>query len=97
VHIYAEPATTRDKVLAASVLALPAGADVKPHEHAHETELLYLLAGSGTLTVGGVALPFSPTTVVQVPKATTHAVHVDTAIRAVQIYTPAGPEQRFKK
>ena len=61
-----------------------------------ETELLYVLAGGGTLTVGGVDLPVTPTTVVQIPKQTKHAFTATSAVRAVQIYTPAGPEQQFK-
>ena len=64
--------------------------------HAGETELLYILAGGGTLNVGGVDLPVTPTTVVQIPKHTRHAFTATSAVRAVQIYTPAGPEQQFK-
>lgn len=96
VAIYAEEAGLHDKTLAASVLSLPAGAAVAEHVHANETELLYVLAGSGTLTVNGVALPVAPTSVIQVPRATKHAFTTTAALRAVQIYTPAGPEQRFK-
>jgi len=94
--IYADATTIRDPTLAASILALPAGAKVAEHVHAGETELLYVLAGSGTLTVGGVELPVTPTTVVQIPKQTKHAFTATSAVRAVQIYTPAGPEQQFK-
>jgi quercetin dioxygenase-like cupin family protein len=96
VTIYAEAATIRDTTLAASVLALPAGAKVAEHVHADETELLYVLAGGGTLTVAGVELPVTPSSVVQIPKQTKHAFTATSAVRAVQIYTPAGPEQRFK-
>jgi quercetin dioxygenase-like cupin family protein len=97
VAIYAEPATIPDQTLAASILSLPAGATVAEHVHAKETELLYVLDGSGTLTVAGVALPVTPTTVVQIPANTPHSFATTTAFRAVQVYTPAGPEQRFKK
>ena len=94
--IYAEPAVLHDNMLSASVLSLAANAVVPEHVHAGETELLYVLAGSGTMTVNGVKLPVTPTTVIQVPKATTHGFTASAAVRAVQIYTPAGPEQRFK-
>jgi quercetin dioxygenase-like cupin family protein len=94
--IYADAATLHDPTLAASVLTLPAGAKIAEHVHAGEAEILYLLAGSGTLTVGGVDLPVTPTSVVQIPKQTKHAFTATSAVRAVQIYTPAGPEQRFK-
>jgi quercetin dioxygenase-like cupin family protein len=94
--IFAESATIKTKVLAASILALPANGQVAEHAHANETELLYVLAGRGTMTVGGVALAVTPTTVVQIPKNTKHAFTATSEVRAVQIYTPGGPEQRFK-
>ncbi len=94
--IYADATTIRDATLAASILALPAGAKVADHVHAGETELLYVLAGGGTLTVGGVELPVTPTSVVQIPKQTKHAFTATSPVRAVQIYTPAGSEQQFK-
>lgn len=95
--IYIEPATRKGTPLAASILALPAGAKVAEHVHANETELLYILEGRGTMTVAGTPLAITPTSVVQVPPNTKHAFEASAAVRALQIYTPAGPEQRFKK
>ncbi len=97
VTIFAEDATIHDKRIAGSVLALAAGATVPEHVHASETEVLYVLAGSGTITVAGVAIAVSPTSVIQIPKNTKHAFTAATDFRAVQFYTPGGPEQRFKK
>jgi putative monooxygenase len=96
VTIYAEPAITNDKSFAASILTLPAGATVPEHVHANETEMLYMLAGAGTMTVAGVKLAVTPTSVVQVPQNTKHSFTATAAVKAIQIYTPAGPEQRFK-
>ena len=95
--IYIEPATLTNTPLAAEILALPAGAQVAEHVHANETEVLYVLEGAGTMTVGGTALAVTPTSVVQIPPNTKHAFAASSAVRALQIYTPAGPEQRFKK
>jgi putative monooxygenase len=97
VTIIAEPATTGGKNLAGSLIELPAGARIPEHVHSKETELLYVLAGSGTMAVDGVVLPVTPTSVVQVPPGAKHGFVATTDIRAVQVYTPAGPEQRFKK
>ncbi len=94
--IYTDAVAPRDRALAGSVLTLPAHTSIAEHVHANETELLYVLEGSGTLTVNGVALPVTPTSVVQIPKNTRHAFAAQTSVRAVQIYTPAGPEQQFK-
>lgn len=95
--LFAEPATTSSPVLAASILRMPAGATVAEHVHAHETEMLYVLEGAGTMTVAGVPLAVTPTSVIQIPPNTRHAFTATAAVRAVQLYTPAGPEQRFKK
>jgi quercetin dioxygenase-like cupin family protein len=95
--IYLDPVQTLDHTLAASILQLPAGAKVPEHVHAKETELLYVLAGAGTMTIAGTDLPVTATSVIQIPPNTKHAFAATEAVRAVQIYTPAGPEQRFKK
>ena len=97
VTIFAEPATTKAHTIAASMIEIPAGGAVPEHVHAAETEVLYVLAGAGTMTVAGVALPVNATSVVQIPANTKHAFTATEAVRALQIYTPAGPEQRFKK
>jgi hypothetical protein len=39
----------------------------------------------------------TPTSVIEIPPNTPHAFVATEAVRSVQIYTPAGPEQRFKK
>jgi quercetin dioxygenase-like cupin family protein len=95
--IFAEPATIGNKDMAGAILELPAGAKVPEHVHAKETEMLYVLAGTATMIVDGVELAVTPTSVIQVPPATKHSVTVTGDLRAIQIYTPAGPEQRFKK
>jgi quercetin dioxygenase-like cupin family protein len=77
--------------LSAAVVALPAEAAVAEHAHAQETELLYVLDGTATLRVAGVALPVSSTSVVQIPPGIRHSLAVARAFRAVQIYAPAGP------
>ncbi len=97
VIIYAEPSITSDKAFSAEILTLAKDASVPEHVHQNETELLYILAGSGTMTVAGVQLAVTPTSVVQVPPATKHSFTASADVRALQLYTPAGPEQRFKK
>lgn len=96
VTLFAEPSTIKAQALSASLIELPKGAAIPEHVHAGETELLYLLAGAGTMTVRGVALSVGPTSVVQVPPNTPHAFTATADVRALQLYTPAGPEQRFK-
>ena len=95
--IFVEAATLKGTPLAASILELPAGAKVPEHVHAGETEMLYVLEGSGTMTIAGQEIAVSPTSVIQIPPNTKHAFAASANVRALQIYTPPGPEQRFKK
>lgn len=95
--IFLEPAVHKTTPLAASLLALPAGANVATHVHAGETELLYVLEGSGTMSIAGQDVAVTPTSVIQIPPNTRHAFTATSAVRALQLYTPPGPEQRFKK
>jgi quercetin dioxygenase-like cupin family protein len=95
--IFLDGSVVKATPLAASILALPAGATLAEHVHANETELLYILEGSGTITVAGQDVAVTPTSVIQIPPNTKHAfAAATTAVRALQVYTPAGPEQRFK-
>jgi quercetin dioxygenase-like cupin family protein len=87
----------KDAPMAASILSLPSGASVAEHVHAHETEMLYILEGAGTMTIAGQAVAVTPTSDIQIPPNTKHAFAVSANLRALQIYTPPGPEQRFKK
>jgi putative monooxygenase len=84
-------------VASADIIEMDAGAHVPTHVHDTETELLYLLAGAGTMTVDGVDMPVGPTTVVQIPAGTPHSFAATEAVTAIQLYAPPGPEQRFKK
>jgi quercetin dioxygenase-like cupin family protein len=95
--IFLDAQTVKGTPMAASILELGAGAKVAEHVHANETEMLYILEGSGTMTINGQDVAVTPTSVVQIPPNTKHAFAATTAVRAVQIYTPPGPEQRFKK
>jgi quercetin dioxygenase-like cupin family protein len=95
--IFLDPSSGSNAPMSASVLKLPAGGKVPEHVHANETELLYILEGSGTMTIAGQDIAITPTSAIQVPPNTKHAFAATSDVRAVQFYTPPGPEQRFKK
>ncbi|HUS31851.1 MAG TPA: cupin domain-containing protein [Kofleriaceae bacterium] len=95
--IYLDSAELTDAPFAGSILAMPAGAKVAEHVHEKETEMLYLLEGSGAMTIAGQRVEVTETSVIQIPPNTKHSFEASTAVRAVQVYTPGGPEQRFKK
>lgn len=99
------PASTR-----ASLGLLIASDDARVAEHDHPTswEVLSTLSASGRLnlpaqTVAGRALPerdrtVTDGTIAYVPSGVRHAWHPDGThpLIAVQVYAPAGPEQRFR-
>jgi quercetin dioxygenase-like cupin family protein len=97
--IYLEAPAAKGKPaprLALSLLEIDAGVAVPAHRHAAETELLYLLRGGGTMTVGAVELPVTATSAVQIPPGIDHSFTATEATTAIQLYAPPGPEQRFK-
>jgi len=83
--------------IALDLLEIDAGIKVPPHRHDEETEMLYLLSGSGTLVVDGVELQVGATSTVQIPPNVEHSFSAAEPVQAIQIYVPPGPEQRFKK
>ncbi len=85
-----------EKDLYIGTIELQAGVEVPEHDHPGSTEVLYILEGEGTMTVAGKKYPVVAGIAVQVPPGVKHAFSAADLVRAVQFYTPAGPEQRFK-
>jgi TonB family protein len=82
---------------AVSRLTIGGGAAVPEHVHAKEAELLFILAGKGQMTVDGQTYPVEPRMAIHVPAGARHAFTAgDAEVRAIQLYAPSGPEQRFK-
>jgi quercetin dioxygenase-like cupin family protein len=77
-------------------LAADAGAAVPRHKHDGSHELLYIVAGHGTTTVGAQSILVGPGDALAIPPGVEHALTVDDKLTAVQVYAPKGPEQRFK-
>jgi quercetin dioxygenase-like cupin family protein len=83
--------------MAVDYMELQPGAEVPRHTHPGTTEVLYVLSGGGTLTVGSESYKFGADEVVHVPPDQPHATKVGgEKVVAVQFYAPAGPEQRFR-
>jgi quercetin dioxygenase-like cupin family protein len=95
-QILVEPPVAKGAV-SLGYLQLQAGTKVPAHVHAKETEALYLLGGAGSMTIAGTTVPVTGTSMVQVPANIEHSFEATETTAAIQLYTPAGPEQRFKK
>jgi hypothetical protein len=74
-------------------------APVAEHVHDKSWEILCAVDAAGTFTLAGVPQRLVARTCVAVPPGTKHAWQPDagSTLSAVQLYAPAGPEQRFKK
>jgi len=71
---------------------------VPEHIHERSAEVLWIQDGSGTMRVGDGTRSIQPGTFVYVPPQTLHGFVPDGTrpLFAYQVYTPSGPEQRFR-
>lgn len=83
---------------AMTLLVLQPGAAVPEHTHETSVEMLYVIEGEAEMTLEKNVFRVGPGSAVRIPMKAVHSARVvsDRPLRAVQIYTPAGPEQRFK-
>jgi quercetin dioxygenase-like cupin family protein len=78
------------------------GAAVPEHVHDTSDELIYVLSGAGEMRLEGAPgpIPVTPGMGIQIRRGLKHAFEVPADAKeplvVVQVYTPAGPEQRFK-
>ncbi|MDH3485221.1 MAG: cupin domain-containing protein [Myxococcales bacterium] len=90
----------RDGPPVASLGTLTADSTLAVPEHLHErsAEVLWIQDGSGTMRVGDQTRAIRPGTFVRVPPQTLHGFVPDGTrpLLAYQVYTPSGPEQRFR-
>ncbi len=84
--------------VALALLVLKPGAAVAAHVHADSVELLYVLEGQAEMRVGAETLTIGPGDAARIPKGVEHTARVlgKRSLRALQLYMPPGPEQRFK-
>lgn len=84
----------------ASLGYLDADASVGVPEHGHETaaEVLFFESGAGTMRLGETTLRIEAGRFVFIPPGVRHGLVPDgtSPLRALQVYTPSGPEQRFR-
>ena len=73
------------------------GATLSSHRHAAQDEELYFVSGQTTTTIGKQTFATAPGDALRIPANATHTMKVTEPLKAIQVYAPAGPEQRFKK
>jgi quercetin dioxygenase-like cupin family protein len=89
-----------DEVKAAYMGALTAEPEavVPLHRHSGSTELLFVIEGQAEMRAAGKGFVIQSGDAVQIPPGTEHGARIvgSEKFKAIQFYTPAGPEQRFK-
>ena len=89
------PAETGDQGFYLGRLEAEPGVQVPRHQHAGD-EIIFVLSGAGELTVGSEKIPFGAEEALFLPGGQPHAVRFTEKTEMLQIYAPAGPEDRYK-
>ena len=69
-----DPKATGSEAVTVNLLEFPINAEVPRHDHGRSTEILYVVAGEGKLTVGSEDYPFVSDTVLVLPAGQPHAI-----------------------
>ena len=79
------------------VLEADPGLEIPRHQHPNSAEILYVVQGGGELTVGSEKIPFGPAEAIHIPENQPHTANFTGPDKTImiQLYAPAGPEQRF--
>lgn len=79
-------------------LVFAQGTYVAAHRHETSEELITLTSGEGEMLIEGKAVRLKAGDAVRIPKNVVHDFRVlgAGAVEAVQVYTPRGPEARFR-
>jgi quercetin dioxygenase-like cupin family protein len=79
-------------------LTFSPGSGVAEHNHQASLEIVYILAGTGELVLDGKKSTLKAGDVIHVPVGMNHAFRNSGSetVDLIQIYSPPGPEERFK-
>jgi len=93
-----EPSKTGTKDLYVGILEADPGAEVPRNTHAGSAEILFVVSGAGDLTVGSEKIPFGAEEALHIPDGQPHAARFTGPDKAfmVQVFAPAGPEERYR-
>lgn len=88
------------KEAAMTELVMLPGAAIPEHSHDTSAELLYVIEGHAQMTLDGQSSEVHAGMAIFIPAGVKHSMRMTSRVepfRAIQVYTPGGPEQRFQK
>ena len=79
------------------LVTIPPGGTGNSHSHDVEQETWYVVSGKGKLIIGEETVQVTPDMVVVAPSGVVHQILNDgeEELKALFIFTPAGPEEEF--
>jgi quercetin dioxygenase-like cupin family protein len=79
------------------ILEAEPGLLIPRHVHPLSAEILYVVSGGGVANIGVEAVGFEPGVAIHIPEGQPHLVQFNGPDKTVmiQLYAPAGPEQRY--
>ena len=85
------------KDIALGIVTLPPGESGNVHMHERSQETWFIISGKGKLMIGSEEIRLMPDMVVVAPVGIEHQIANDgnELLKAIFIFTPAGPEEEF--
>ena len=97
VYIKVDPGRSSQNVSLGTQL-VPTRAGIPPHKHAYMDEFIYVLEGSGTVTLNGVQYPVEKGGTIFIPKGCVHAFENPTSeLQILWAVAPTGQEEFFRE
>lgn len=98
VAIFFDALSGKENAAYLGVLEAQPGASVPLHRHGDSSEYLFVLEGEAEMYINARKILVRAGDGIQIPPGIEHGVTVvgEQPLKAVQLYTPPGPEQRFK-